>query len=721
MVLSFALWLAVVAIGASETRGGKSENALGHIVVTGRILSNVGMPVPGALVQAGVMTVNSDVDGMFRIILGPQASKVFVSASGFLPQQVYLVTDTDSEIEIQLDPAPETTVTVTAQPEVSDASGRTFDSSELPTKIPGPGAPVTVPGLPVMTASGGVKAPQYFAPGVAGDHGEPIAQYVEVGDFLFPNNLPANAHGNGFADPNLLISTQVASVTVDGGAFDVRHGNNAVDVATAYRLQPQVSNFLGLSGDSRNFDITSGLSLRDGWVSLETNFGDGYLRRPEERKQFKLNGEQVFNFGHHTLTLFGAGYYGSSRVPGLVPIDLNLPDETIDPRQSDRTQTELLVASDRWQLSQARHVNLAGYFRTYGLNLLSNFGDGLIRQSEFRTVAGGNASYAQTIGRWISLDAGVDLRRDAPTNSQLEHLDATGNFTPVTRDDLIISDVGLYATVNGTFGRFISFSAGVRHDQVNFTDTSNLPPFYSLHSSDGVTSPKGSLTLHANRQAWLPIVTLQYGEGFHTNDPRIVGVGPRSTVAVSRAYQLTATEYVKGAEVRVALARVSNSQELAKIDADTGLTEDLGPSLVRSLTVSARRKFRGGTIQGSFARATAKERLRGMDVPEAPRLIWDLYGTTDRLPMKLRVSAGFSYVGERPLGDGFVAVPVHELSGSLERSLHDGRITVGGQFVIGGGFTGQTLQQDSAGIEQIVGVRNASRVGATVRFNLARR
>ena len=38
-----------------------------------------------------------------------------------------------------------------------------------------PGAPVSLPGLPIETASGGIKAPQYFAPGVAGDHGEPIA------------------------------------------------------------------------------------------------------------------------------------------------------------------------------------------------------------------------------------------------------------------------------------------------------------------------------------------------------------------------------------------------------------------------------------------------------------------------------------------------------------------------------------------------------------------
>jgi Carboxypeptidase regulatory-like domain len=60
-----------------------------------------------------------------------------------------------------------------------------------------PGAPISIAGLPIETASGGIKAPQYFAPGVAGDHAEPIAQFFQVGNFLFPNHLPANAHGNG--------------------------------------------------------------------------------------------------------------------------------------------------------------------------------------------------------------------------------------------------------------------------------------------------------------------------------------------------------------------------------------------------------------------------------------------------------------------------------------------------------------------------------------------
>jgi hypothetical protein len=107
-----------------------------------------------------------------------------------------------------------------------------------------PGAPISIPGLPIETASGGIKAPQYFAPGVAGDHGEPIAQYFQIRDFLYPNNLPANAHGNGYADPNFLIPPTIEAVTIDGGAFNVRGGNNSVDLAASYVPRERFNSFV---------------------------------------------------------------------------------------------------------------------------------------------------------------------------------------------------------------------------------------------------------------------------------------------------------------------------------------------------------------------------------------------------------------------------------------------------------------------------------------------
>src|SRR5258708_26727900 len=95
--------------------------------------------------------------------------------------------------------------------------------------------------------------------------------------------------------------------------------------------------------------------------------------------------------------MFGAGYHGQSRIPGLVPIAMRVRQDTIDPRQSDRTHTALFVASDTWQITDRQQLQFSEYFRTYSLDLRSDFGDGLIRQSEFRTVTGGNTSYNRRV------------------------------------------------------------------------------------------------------------------------------------------------------------------------------------------------------------------------------------------------------------------------------------------------------------------------------------
>ena len=74
-----------------------------------------------------------------------------------------------------------------------DAATKVFASRDLLDANPGrPGAPISIPGYPIETASSGIKVPQYFAPGVAGDHGEPIAMFIQVGSYLVPNNLFAN-------------------------------------------------------------------------------------------------------------------------------------------------------------------------------------------------------------------------------------------------------------------------------------------------------------------------------------------------------------------------------------------------------------------------------------------------------------------------------------------------------------------------------------------------
>ena len=71
-----------------------------------------------------------------------------------------------------------------------DPGTKVFVSEELLDANPGrPGAPIAIPAYPHETASSSAAG---FAPGVAGDHGEPIAPYILAGSYLTPNNVSAN-------------------------------------------------------------------------------------------------------------------------------------------------------------------------------------------------------------------------------------------------------------------------------------------------------------------------------------------------------------------------------------------------------------------------------------------------------------------------------------------------------------------------------------------------
>src|SRR5215469_14667163 len=692
------------------------------VVLTGKVLSD-GAAVSGAILKAGTESTTSDSNGGFRLELPTGGYKLQISANGHAPLSLQLSLTADTELTIELNPS--STLTVVADETSADPSAQVNAANDLIAAGPGlPGVPFSLPGFPSETASGGVKAPQYFAPGVAGDHGEPIAQYIRVGDFLFPNNLPANAHGNGYADPNLLIASGIGNVETDAGAFDVRHGNHAVNLAVAYGVRPTLEPVLQFTSDGRNYDLVSGWNLGDNaWASLEVGGGKGFLALPENRKQYKLNAHRILRLNRHHLTLFLASYYGSSRIPGLAPVGVRVFQDTIDPRQSDRTHTELLVANDTWQISENRQAQFSAFFRTYGLSLKSNFGEGLIRQSEFRTVIGGNASYSQRVNGSLSWGAGLDTRRDAPRDAELARLDSNGIFQPVTLSNFTIGSASPYALLNGKLSRFFSYNVGIRRDEIFFNNDDRLAPTNSDQTISGVTSPRGTISFHVPDRSALPVHSFSYGEGFHTNDPRIGILGERGTpVATSRAFQLVATEFAGQTQLRVVLSHVSNSQELAKIDPDTGLQENVGPSLVRSVSASVRRDFSFASLQATLARATATSTVTGEDIPEAPRLIWGISAARIRLPGRLRASAEFEYIGHKPLGDGFTALPLRDMRGSVSRSFRNDLFDASANFLLAKGFSGQTLetlqlQNESEPAERIVGVRKTSYAGITFTYH----
>ena len=630
-----------------------------------------------------------------------------------------------------------------------DPAERVFVRQDLLDANPGrPGAPVSLPGYPIETASSGIKAPQYFAPGVAGDHGEPIAQFVAVGGYLLPNNLSANAHGNGYADPNIFVPQVFESVQVDGGAFNVREGNHSVNLAATYGLRSRLIPFVTVTGDYRDADLAAGFSPGpQSWLAFEAAYGNGFLDRLEHRQQYKVNGERLFEVGAHRVTLFGIGYYGHSYDPGLVPIflrnasDINLPNygDTVDPRQKDQTHTALLALNDAWQISSSQQLQFAGCLRTYNLSLDSDFGQGLIRQSEFRTAGGASAQYMKKFANFLSLLAGLDYEREAPRRDDLDRygfFDPTrpgyyGPFTPIDGNDVTIGSTTPYIAAEGKFFRHISYYLGWRRDEINFNNRDLLASQNSFQKWIGINSPKATFSFLPGDSRVLPLVSLSVGEAFFTEDPR-EGLGNRAGnfVARSHSYQLMASKTARRTEVRLTLGHVMNGAELAKIDPDTGLQFNQGPSRLRFMTLAVRHNFSIGSVQASLSKADARDLDSGDPTPEAPRTIFDFLGTIQKLPLHLQAKGEFEFVGRKPLGTGCnpqnlnaecTATAVTEFRGALVRTFLEGRLDTGVNFMIARGYTGQTTENVyPSTIQQVVGVRVPSyaSVSFSYRFGM---
>ena len=694
----------------------------------GEILSPDGQPVPGAVVTANhVAAPPTDTFGHFALILTPGQTHLEVRAEHFAALEINLNLGSDHTLHLQL--SPEETVTVYAGSDLlsPDPSTSAYTRQELLAANPGrPGIPFSVPGVSTETASGGIKAPQYFAPGVAGDHGEPIAQFFSIAGFLFQNNLTANAHGNGYSDPNLVIPAVIGGVVVDNAAFNARYGDHSINLAVTYDIRDRIAPFVQLTTDGRDGDLSFAWSpnhqKQPAWLAGEASLGNGFLARPEERQQYKLNGLRAFAFGNHQLTAFGAGYYGFSRIPGLIPLFTPVVGDTIDSRQKDLTHTTLAVVTDTWRPSDVQALTLSAFARTYSLALDSNFGDGLIEQSEFRTVQGANATYTLRLAPRFNLLAGADLRRDAPRNLDLAHADPAGVFHLVTSNDLTITGFGPFAALQVDLPHTLQIYAGIRRDQIHFSNTDKLTPANSYAQTPGVTGPKLTLTWGRPSGSPLPQLAFSFGKAFHANDPRIgSGTGRGALLIQSRAFQLVASKAVAGTELRLTLAHQTNSEELAKIDPDTGLQQDTGPSVNRYLTLTARRRYSRGFLQASWSQANATDRLLHQPVPEAPRLIIDSIATIDHLPFGATAKAEFEYVGRKPLGDGFGSLPLREIRFDLEKPFRDGRWILSANGELANGASGQTLETfalppEPTPLERVVGVPLRSYATVSLRY-----
>jgi hypothetical protein len=716
--------------------------------LSGSVTDPQGRSIAGTLINllrradSAHSQATTDAQGQFSFAgIEPGEYRLTAESAGFRTiTRTVTVAEGASTDDLQFSAMAGQTESVTVSADVSDVgvfapdpAQRLMIRDETLDANPGrPGMPVSIPGMPVESPAGGVKPPQYFVPGVAGDHGEPIGMFFQIGGFLFPNNLPANAHGNGYADPNVIIPVAIETVETDGGAFNVREGNNSVNSAITFGLRDRLEPMVRLTADYRDLNLVAGWSPVDPtdkfWVGFEVSYGNGFLQRLEHRKQYKANVSKVFTLGRHDLTVYGIGYYGFAYQPGLIPIDVNVPGDTIDARQREETSNGSLILNDVWRLDNRQQLQFSGFYRYYTLDVRPNFGDGLIRQSEHRNANSEDVLYAANYSRAFSLLAGMDLRREAPRALDLDRADAAGVFQPVTANNITIDFYSPYVAADGTLKRFLHYNIGYRADAVTMDNQDLYRPAYSFTRRALVNSPKGTITLlPPGSVGFLPTVALSYGQAFHVDDPRIgtTAILGGTIVSKARSYQLVLTKTVAKTEFKATLAHVTTAQQLARISNDTGLQEDVGPGLLRSATFTVRRNFSHGFVQALFSRADARDRLTGEPTPEAPRSIGDILGTLDRLPFHLVARGEYARVGRKPLGDGFNSVPVREFRGALVRSFERQGFDLGVNVFLASGYGGQTLETlalpgEGDPFERITGFPLRSYLTASVTYKLRR-
>jgi len=480
----------------------------------------------------------------------------------------------------------------------------------------------------------------------------------------------------------------------------------------------------------------------DSWGAIEGSFGNGFLNRLEHRKQFKFNGGRVYRAGDHNVTLFGLAYLGYGYLAGLRPIyGFNSVDaatgwtvsdpDTIDPRQKDQTHTALVALNDVWKLGDHQNLQLSGFFRTYNLALFSDFGLGLIRQSEFRTVTGASVGYTNKITKTFTLLAGMDYEREAPRRDDLDHYNLPnpaepyyyGPFIKIIRANVTIAPLTPYVAGQGEVGKYVRYYLGWRRDEIDMDNQDPITPANSWSKWVGVNSPKATISFLPGESRYAPLISASFGKSFFTEDPRAGAMfnGPTSMLPVeqARSYQLVASKTFDRTDVKLTLGHETQSAEYGKIDSDQGLQFPLGPGRIRYLAATLRQGFKDGSLQATFEQADARLTntfpTTGVPgdsfsvIPEAPRLIGDISGTYQKLPFHLQGKVEYEYVGQKVVGNGCnessylsgdpsalnyycLGKPNKEFRLALARAFDHEDLTVGLNMMIASGWTGQTTE-----------------------------
>ena len=544
-----------------------------------------------------------------------------------------------------------------------------------------------VPGLALTQHSGGGKANQYFLRGFSLDHGTDLA----VSLMGTPLNLPGHAHGQGYADTNLLIPELIARVEYRKGPYFAGDG----DFATAGALNVDyfdeldrgiVSLTLG-EDNYRRLLVADSLKLKERRASLllavEGTQHDGPWQVPEglDKTNFvalyreQLDADRTLRIG---LTSFQSSWTATDHIPEEAVTSGSIGRfDSLDPTAGGDTHRHAVHGSFTLA-GDDRLTQISAYAIDTALDLYSDFTYGQrdntllgqpgrlsdqFNQFEERLILGAaiqHVAFNNLPGVESRLVVGADLRRDDGGPVALFDTIDRQRLATRNRDEFELTQIGLHATQVIAPVDWIQLTAGLRLSRYSvdlrgeFDDDLDLAtPNISRSGSrsDQIVSPKltatfGPLGAPANDTKLFAAV----GQGFHSNDPRgLFTPTPVDFLVKTQGLEIGAqTRALHPRLLLTATAFQSESDSELVFVGDAGTTEPKSPSERLGLEFVATYEHHGLEVDAFLT--TVRARFKGLADDAIPNVVGRTAGLSIAQSFgQWKVGSRVRYLGSAPL------------------------------------------------------------------------
>ena len=319
----------------------------------------------------------------------------------------------------------------------------------------------TVPGVIITQHAGGGKANQYFLRGFNLDHGTDFAIFLDD----MPLNLPSHAHGEGYADMNIVIPEFVKRLNYEKGPYYANVGNySSAGSAHLEYFKTLPQNFFKVEGGMYGYGrAVFGASQKLGSGNLlyggEEYYYNGPWTHPDAYN--KINGLLTYSQGDDAngLSITARAYHGKWNSSDQIPVTA-VPlvgfFGALNPTDGGHSQRYSLQGEWHRQGTNSES-SLMAYGFYYDLNLFSDFtyyltdyqkGD-QFEQQDRRWVAGLDAHhtiFSTWLGRKMGNTFGLQLRNDWINNGLYQ----AENRARTTKTDYYATGITFYAATSTT-------------------------------------------------------------------------------------------------------------------------------------------------------------------------------------------------------------------------------------------------------------------------------